>query len=249
MKSITPSSTDQFLQLKALTPARVRLDPSNGPIPLADVLDFQLSHARARDAIYRIVDWDRLRDLLGPQESVDLHSRATDRQMYLKRPDLGRRLDSDSVARLHRSKPDLVIVIADGLSAEAVNNHAGKMTQAIVSALGHMTIGPICFVQQGRVAIGDEIAEIMGAALCLILVGERPGLSVSDSLGAYLTWNGSVGTRDDRRNCVSNIHGNGGLSYPEATGQLLHLISKARLFQATGLSLNSVMARLEGPDG
>lgn len=228
---------DLLPKLRALTPARVRLDPSGGAAPLSSVLDFQLSHARARDAIRQPVDWAAVRADLGAREVLDLHSRATDRDIFIRRPDLGRRLDAESLARVARTAPDLAVVIADGLSAFAVRNHAAKMVAALSAALPEISIGPVALVREGRVAVGDEIAEAMGAGLCLVLIGERPGLSVSDSLGAYLTWAPKVGTPDSSRNCVSNIHGRGGLDHERATDLLAFLIRKAREIGATGVAL------------
>ncbi|MEI4471850.1 ethanolamine ammonia-lyase subunit EutC [Frigidibacter sp. MR17.24] len=229
--------TDLSPRLRALTPARVRLDAAGGPSPLAAVLDFQASHARARDAIRQPVDWDAVRGALGGRPSLDLHSRASDRDTYIRRPDLGRRLDAASLARVERTGPDLCLVIADGLSALAVRTHAAAMVAALAAALPELSIGPVALVREGRVAVGDEIAEAMGAPLCLVLIGERPGLSVSDSLGAYLTWQPRVGTPDSSRNCVSNIHANGGLDHARASDLLAYLIRRAREIGATGVAL------------
>ena len=133
--------------------------------------------------------------------------------------------------------PDLAIVVADGLSASAVTTHAARMVARLKDALPELAFGPIALVREGRVAVGDEVAQAMQAPLCLVLVGERPGLSVSDSLGAYLTWNPRPGTPDSSRNCVSNIHGNGGLSYDDATDLIAYLIRGARALKATGVAL------------
>ncbi|MEI4488011.1 ethanolamine ammonia-lyase subunit EutC [Frigidibacter sp. MR17.14] len=228
---------DFLPKLRLLTPARVRLDARGGAAPLASVLDFQLSHAKARDAIRQPVDWAALRAGLGAREVIELHSRAPDRDTYIRRPDLGRRLSEDSLARIPCTRPDLAVVIADGLSAFAVTNHAAAMVDALDAALPELTFGPIALAREGRVAIGDEIAAAMGAPLCLVLIGERPGLSVSDSLGAYLTWDPKVGAPDSSRNCVSNIHGRGGLDYARATDLLTFLIRKAREIRATGVAL------------
>ncbi|APZ55328.1 ethanolamine ammonia-lyase subunit EutC [Salipiger abyssi] len=230
---------DVVHRLSDLTPSRVRLDPTGSAAPLSAVLDFQLSHARARDAIRSPADWEGITDALTGQglEVLDLHSQAETRDIYIRRPDLGRRLAADSRARIAASAPDLAIAIVDGLSATAVSTHAANMVRAIAGALPEIAIGPVALVREGRVAIGDEIAAAMQAPLCLVLIGERPGLSVSDSLGAYLTWDPKPGTADSRRNCVSNIHGRGGLSYDRATDLLAFLIRKARELGATGVAL------------
>ncbi|WP_172329134.1 ethanolamine ammonia-lyase subunit EutC [Mangrovicoccus sp. HB161399] len=224
-------------RLRALTPARVRLDPEGGATPLASVLDFQLCHARARDAIRLPVDWQAVKAALAPREAIELQSRAPDRDTYIRRPDLGRRLAPDSLARIPRSAPDLAIVIADGLSASAVAAHAAPMVEAVAAALTGFSIGPVALVREGRVAAGDEVAEAMGARLCLMLIGERPGLSVSDSLGAYLTFAPRIGTTDSARNCVSNIHGNGGLPHAAAADLIAYLARRALEIGATGVAL------------
>ncbi|WP_138470743.1 ethanolamine ammonia-lyase subunit EutC [Poseidonocella sp. HB161398] len=224
-------------RLRALTPARVRLDPRGGAAPLSAVLDFQASHARARDAIRQPVDWAAVKAGLGDRPLLELESRAPDRDTYLRRPDLGRRLSPESLARVPQAKPDLAVVIADGLSGFAVAHHAAAMVAALEAALPETDLGPVALVRQGRVAIGDEIAQAMGAPLCLMLIGERPGLSVSDSLGAYLTWAPRIGTPDSARNCVSNIHGKGGLSHRAAAELIAYLAGRAREIGATGVAL------------
>lgn len=233
------SAPELLLKLRGLTPSRVRLDPGGSAAPLAGVLDFQLSHARARDAIRNPADWEGITAALKGQgrEVLDLHSQAETRDIYIRRPDLGRRLAPESLAKITPSAPDLAIVIVDGLSATAVSAHAANMVAALAGALPELGSGPVALVREGRVAIGDEIAMAMRAPLCVVLVGERPGLSVSDSLGAYLTWDPKPGTQDSGRNCVSNIHGRGGLSYERATDLLAYLIRKAREIRATGVAL------------
>lgn len=229
-----------FHKLRRLTPSRIRLDATGSAAPLSSVLDFQLSHARARDAIHLPADWEKIiADLnaIDGIETLALKSQAEDRLVYIRRPDLGRQLDPESLAAVPPVAPDLAVVIADGLSASAVTTHAARMVGRLKDALPELTFGPIALVREGRVAVGDEVAQAMQAPLCLVLVGERPGLSVSDSLGAYLTWNPRPGTPDSSRNCVSNIHGNGGLSYDDATDLLAYLIRGARAMQATGVAL------------
>jgi len=224
-------------RLRDLTPARVRLDFEGGAQPLASVLDFQLSHAKARDAIQQPADWAQIEAGLNGLDFLTLQSNAIDRATYIRRPDLGRRLHPADLARIAACAPDLAIVVVDGLSAHAVTNHAAPMVRRLTEAVPELRVGPVVLVRQGRVAIGDEIAQAMGARLCLVLIGERPGLSVSDSLGAYLTWRPEIGTPDSRRNCVSNIHGKGGLSYDQATELLAYLIRRAGEIEATGVTL------------
>lgn len=224
-------------RLRGMTPARVRLDAGGTPTPLEAVLDFQASHARARDAIHGAVDWAALAGALVPLPTLQLRSQATDRAVYLRRPDLGRLLDPADAALVPCAPCDLCLVVADGLSAAAVSLQAAGVCHALVAALPGLAIGPVALVQGGRVAIGDEIASRMGARLCLVLIGERPGLSVAESLGAYLTHAPQPGTPDSARNCVSNIHGKGGLSHAAAAGRLAWLIRAALDRGVTGVGL------------
>ncbi|QUS35701.1 ethanolamine ammonia-lyase subunit EutC [Falsirhodobacter algicola] len=228
--------TDLPARLGALTPARVRLDPRGGPTPLPAVLDFQESHARARAAIHGRVDWTAVETALGAP-GLRLHSRAATRAEYLRRPDFGRLLAPEAEEAIPHTPCDLAIVIADGLSASAVNTHAAALCRGLMAALPDLRLGPVALVEQGRVAIGDEVAFRMGAAFCVMLIGERPGLSVSDSLGAYLTLNPRPGTPDSLRNCVSNIHGRGGLSIEAAVSKIAWLIREGRRIRATGVRL------------
>lgn len=232
--------------LRRLTPARVRLAAAGGPAPLAAVLDFQLSHAKARDAIHGAVDWDALAAALAPRPCLKLASQAPDRATYIRRPDLGRRLAAGTL--IAPAPCDIAVVIADGLSATAVSTQALPLVAALEAALPELDFGPIALVAQGRVAVGDEVAAAMGAKLCLMLIGERPGLSVSDSLGAYLTLDPAPGTPDSARNCVSNIHGRGGLGHAEAAARLAWLIRAARAMGVTGVGLKDEYTPvLEGP--
>lgn len=234
-------------RMAALTPSRVRLDPRGGPATMASVLDFQESHARARAAIHGAVDWAALAAALD-MPSVLLHSRAGSRTEYIRRPDLGRLLDVASEARVPKVACDLAIVVADGLSATAVTTHAGGVCRALAAALPDMTLGPVAFVAEGRVAVGDEVAWRMDATFCLMLIGERPGLSVSDSLGGYLTLNPRPGTPDSLRNCVSNIHSKGGLSHREAVAKIVWLIREGTRIGATGIALKDESPTLAGLD-
>ncbi len=228
--------SDLIRNLRALTPARVRLDPGTGPAPLSAVLDFQASHASARASIHGCVDWEALAAAL-PLPTLRLRSRATDRADYLRRPDLGRLLDPGDEARVPRQECDVAIVVADGLSASAINTHVAPLVGLLHRSLADLSLGPVALVEGGRVAIGDEIASRMGARVCVMLIGERPGLSVSDSLGAYLTHAPRPGTPDSLRNCVSNIHGKGGLSHAEAAHRIVWLVREALRRGVSGTAL------------
>ena len=201
---------------KSLTPARVALGRSGVSASTPDVLAFGLAHAQARDAVHAALDVPALREALGErgEDAIEVASDAPDRAAYLARPDWGRRLDPASRDRLKESC-ELLIVLGDGLSATAVQRHAPGVLAALVPRLAHRKLGPIVIATQARVALADEIGECLGADLVLMLIGERPGLSSPDSLGAYLTAKPKRGRNDAERNCVSNIHG-AGLSYEQA---------------------------------
>jgi ethanolamine ammonia-lyase small subunit len=233
--------------LRSLTPARVGLRRTGISVATGELLDFQLAHARARDAVHASLQPVSLIAALNEltrsgHDSVPLHSAAADRQSYLQRPDLGRRLDQASRERVGSfaapgAAYDLAIVIADGLSALAVERHAIPLLAELLPALSDLTRAPICIVEQGRVAIGDEIAHAFGASQVVVLIGERPGLSSPDSLGAYITWRPMPGqTTDAGRNCISNIRAEG-LSYEHAAARLLFYIREARSRQLTGVAL------------
>ncbi|TJZ88589.1 ethanolamine ammonia-lyase subunit EutC [Paracoccus gahaiensis] len=232
---------DLYRRLADLTPARLRLEARPGATRLSDLLAFQQDHAAARDAIHGQVDWDALADALAPLPVLRVASRATDRATYLRRPDLGRQLAEADHARLDAARlpddPPLLVVIGDGLSAPAVMAQVAPLMAALVARLPELQDRPVVLAQGARVALGDAIGAAMGAALVLILIGERPGLSVVDSLGAYLTQAPRVGLRDSARNCVSNIHARGGLSHAAAADRLTWLIHEARRIGTTGVAL------------
>jgi ethanolamine ammonia-lyase small subunit len=221
------------IDLRSFTPARVALGRAGHGLPTAEWLRFQLDHARARDAVHEALD---PRSLPGPH--LLLHSAARNRGEYLRRPDLGRRLSAESRGRLERGTYDAAIVIADGLSAKAVHRHAAPLWQALERRLAAdaWLLAPLSVVIEGRVAIGDEIGELLGAKLAVVLIGERPGLSSPDSLGIYLTWQPRPGRTDAERNCISNVRAEG--IGPEAAAEKLHAVMMAaRVRQLSGVRL------------
>ena len=220
---------DPYAALRAATPARIGLGRSGDSLPTKAVLEFQLAHARARDAVHGVLDADALASALAPLPTVLVQSQAADASDYLRRPDLGRRLCAELAQRLAvlAGAPDVVFVVADGLSAAAVQTQAAAMIAASLPALEDLAIGPIVIARRARVALGDEIGARLGAGLCVLLVGERPGLSVADSLGVYITFDPRPGRRDSERNCISNIHANGGLSIAQAAATLVWLARAA----------------------
>ncbi|MDS9468990.1 ethanolamine ammonia-lyase subunit EutC [Paracoccus sp. MBLB3053] len=238
------SAPDLYQRLRRLTPARTRLDPTGSPLPLSDLLAFQEDHAAARDAIHGAVDWANVEAALAPLQTYRQRSRAGSRADYLRRPDLGRQLESGT--ELPRLDCPLAFVICDGLSAPAIQAHAAAMVRALIARLPDKSGAlPIVLVENGRVAIGDPIGAAIGAGMVLVLIGERPGLSVADSLGAYLTYAPRPGLRDNARNCVSNIHGHGGLGYAAAADRLIWLMTEARRIGTTGVALKDQSENLD----
>lgn len=233
---------DPMAWVRHATQARIGLGRAGRSLPTAAMLSFQLDHARACDAVHGALDAEALAaDLHAPALRVD--SRAGDRGIYLTRPDLGRRLDPEALAPLSAAQGDghdLAIVLADGLSAAAVQAHGAALANRIVAALPDWRIAPPVIARQARVALGDEVGATLGAAMVLVLIGERPGLTSPDSLGAYLTAAPRVGRLDSERNCVSNIRPPHGLSYDAAVDTLLWLMRQARLGGGTGVHLKDL---------
>jgi ethanolamine ammonia-lyase small subunit len=229
--------------LRDLTPARVGLGRAGASLTTKAWLDFALDHARARDAVHAAFDVLTLVSGLNDLgfDAIDVSSRAPKRDDYLKRPDLGRMLDEESQRRLASrggGSSQLAIVIGDGLSPAAVRAHAVQLVQVLIPQLtaDGIDIGHVVVASGARVALGDEIGAILGVRMILVLIGERPGLSASDSLGAYLTFAPRPGRTDAERNCISNIHG-AGLGYDEAALRISWLIREGLARQTTGVAL------------
>ena len=234
--------------LRRFTPARVALGRVGAGLPTAAHLAFQADHAVARDAVHAALDVDALQaDLAAhglPASAV--HSACPDRPTFLRRPDLGRELDPADRARLAaRPAPGLAFVVCDGLSALAVQRHAAPLLGLIVPALEPS--GKIVLARQGRVALGDDIGEAMGAQAVAVLIGERPGLSAPDSLGVYLTWAPSRGRTDAQRNCLSNIRPEG-MPIAEAARKLIWLVGEMRARRLTGVALKDEAPALPAQD-
>ncbi|MES1930132.1 ethanolamine ammonia-lyase small subunit [Salinisphaera dokdonensis CL-ES53] len=239
--------------LRDFTDARIGLGRAGISLPTHELLAFQLAHAQAKDAVHLPLDvgtlCEHLMALGAPaptDEPLRLRSQANDRITYLQRPDLGRRLDDESCARLGGDESDtqaacdLALVVVDGLSARAVQAHAAPFIGALSDALDadddEWQLARLTVVEQGRVAIGDEIGERLNARAVLVLIGERPGLSSPDSLGVYLTWSPEPGTTDAYRNCISNIRP-AGLQIAEASERALYLLREARRLELSGVKL------------
>jgi len=230
-------------RLSGLTPARVALGRTGASLTTEEVLRFQLAHAEARDAVHVPLDSEALAAgirALGC-DVVRVATPATRREVYLRRPDLGRRLEAESAACLDKLRGDgldIAIVVADGLSSRAIASNAVPLLSRLVAkfADGGLRLARVVVAEGARVALGDEIAERLGARLVLVLIGERPGLSSPDSLGAYLTYAPRRGMTDADRNCVSNIRA-GGLDPEAASSKLAWLIRKALAAGISGVQL------------
>lgn len=254
---VTPAP---WATLKRFTDARIALGRAGHSLPTAAHLNFQLAHAQARDAVHLPFDAAGLALELERSglPTLRLHSAAPDRNSYLQRPDLGRRLSAPSLQvlaqwtaqGLAQAQPaphyDLAVVVADGLSAQAVHHNALPLITALRQHLqsdsqAQWLLAPVCLVEQGRVAVGDEVGQALGARAVVVLIGERPGLSSPDSMGIYLSWSPQVGMTDAQRNCISNVRP-AGLAVDAAAEKLFYLLSRARLLGLTGVELKDESA-------
>ncbi len=235
--------SDEWAFLKAYTSARIALGKTGVSIPLKESLQFKMAHAHAKDAVYSRLDITDLQANLAntglPVHCV--HSQAENRDIYLQRPDLGRLLadsSAEQLQQLNSPQADISIIVADGLSATAINKNAGLIVRLLVEKAQQAgySLAPILLVEQGRVAITDSIGGILRPRLAIILIGERPGLSSFDSIGAYITYAPMLGLTDERRNCISNIREQG-LPLALAVDKLMYLIDSAFRLQITGVAL------------
>ncbi|MDD5272156.1 MAG: ethanolamine ammonia-lyase subunit EutC [Methylovulum sp.] len=238
------TTPDPWHTLSQFTPARIALGRAGMSQPTRASLDFQLAHALARDAVNIPLDFAGLAQALAAQghQSLTLPTQADNQRLYLQRPDLGRLLGAAAQGILQDTatiKADAVVVVADGLSSKAIAHHAPAFLKLLLPELcakGY-ALPPICLVKHGRVAIGDAIAGHFAARLCVVLIGERPGLSSPDSMGIYFTYQARAGVSTDAdRNCISNIHDNG-LSYAQALAKLLYLIDESERVRFSGVNL------------
>ncbi len=236
-------------RLRQFTPAHVGLGRAGISVPTSVHLAFQVAHARARDAVHEALDVSQVRAGVATLglDSLALRSAAEDRATYLQRPDLGRQLDVASQRALdtlglpyRADRFDLAFALVDGLSPRAIHRHAIPLLEQVLAGLRGSPqpwdVAPVAIVQQGRVAIGDEIGAALCAQMVVVLIGERPGLSSPDSLGAYLTWAPGVGRTDAERNCLSNIRPEG-MAYADAAARLVALLHESRRRQVSGVPL------------
>lgn len=240
--------------LRRFTDARIGLGRAGISLPTSEMLAFQLSHAQARDAVNFPLDIDEMtkslstiNGLCNAGKPLNVQSEAADRVTYLQRPDLGRKLNEagrntllNTMQSSAQAQYDLAIVVVDGLSSLAVQKNAAPFITELLKQLptepSPYKIAPITLVMQGRVAIGDDIGELLNAQVVMVLIGERPGLSSPDSLGLYLTWAPKTGLNDACRNCISNIRP-AGLSYFEAARRAVYLLQEAKKCGLTGVNL------------
>ena len=242
--AVTPGPSGRSLRdLRNLTPARVGLGRSGASLPTEALLEFTLDHARARDAVHAAFDVPAMMQGLGDLglPVCEVTSRVHDRKEYLRRPDLGRMLDPASqqlLAGRAGQSCQLAVVIGDGLSPAAVNAHAIEVVPHLIPwlAADGIEIGHAVVASGARVALGDEIGAILAARMIVMLIGERPGLSASDSLGAYLTFAPQIGLTDEKRNCVSNIH-RAGPGYDEAAVRVAWLVREGFARGLSGVAL------------
>jgi ethanolamine ammonia-lyase small subunit len=240
MKAIVKS--DSWEALRQFTSARIALGRSGTSIPIKEELAFKLAHAHARDAVHSAMDVEILRECLEIFQLpvLMLRSKAENRQIYLQRPDLGRQLHTDSQSELKEfvALHDVCIIMADGLSANAINKHVLALMKILVQGLrsSGLRIAPLCLVTQARVAIGDHIAPGLQSKISVMLIGERPGLSAADSIGAYITYDPKPGLTDEARNCISNIRIDG-LPFNEASAKIIYLVLQAFQRKLSGIQL------------
>jgi ethanolamine ammonia-lyase small subunit len=236
-------ASDPWAPLKAFTAARIALGRSGTSVPLRESLAFRLAHAHARDAVYSTLDTEQLLTGLSQLQlpAIQVRSQAKTRQEYLQRPDWGRQLAEESRTQLTgqaADECDLTLILADGLSATAINDHALPLLRQLLPLLleAGFRLSPVVLAEQARVALGDEIGQRLRARLTLVLIGERPGLSSPNSLGAYFTYGPRPGLTDEARNCVSNIRPEG-LNYPAAADKLFFLLREALRLRLSGVGL------------
>jgi ethanolamine ammonia-lyase small subunit len=250
------ASQDPWAPLRRLTAARIGLARSGASLATGPLLELRLAHARARDAVHAPLDEGRLRSGLAALglPVLTVASAVADRPQYLMRPDLGRRLapDADMLLQAHAgSGHDVALVVTDGLSARAVERHAAPLLAALLPQLraDGWCVAPLTLVRHGRVAIGDAVAQLLRARMVVILIGERPGLSAPDSMGAYLTWQPGPHTTDANRNCISNIRPEG-IDPASAAFKVLHVMRAMRTRETSGVALKDETERLaiQDPD-
>ncbi|SFL61136.1 ethanolamine ammonia-lyase subunit EutC [Methylobacterium pseudosasicola] len=231
-----------WARLAGLTPARIGLGRAGSGLPTREVLRFGLDHAQARDAVHAPMDAEALASAIAELglATIPVASQAPDRATYLRRPDLGRRLDPEDFLGLQAAaeSTDLALVVADGLSARAVHENAAPLLKAFapLAEQSGWRLAPVVIASQARVALGDAIGDALKARAVAVLIGERPGLSSPDSLGIYLTLDPKIGRSDAERNCISNVR-TAGLTHAKAAFKLHWLLARALTLGLSGVTL------------
>ncbi|MET0386475.1 MAG: ethanolamine ammonia-lyase subunit EutC [Polyangiales bacterium] len=246
---------NDWAPLRKATQARIGLRRAGAAVSTRDLLEFQLAHAQARDAVWH--SWDSAACAVELEQreikTLQVTSAAPDRQTYLTRPDLGRRLDAESLVQLtaaaEEPPPDVALILSDGLSATAVQQHGVATIEAMLTALkgASLRTSPVVLVERGRVGLSDEIGHALHARIAVIVLGERPGLSAADSLGIYLTHSPAPGNTDAQRNCLSNVRTPGGLPPQLAAARLVALLRRSLALGLSGVALKDDAAALLTP--
>jgi len=245
-KKIDSIQKDPWDNLKSFTNARIALGSTGNSIPLVEVLKFRFAHAKAKDAIESELNNRKLKNEIQAWNYAvwEVQSQVTDRHDYLKRPDLGRKLNDSSHEMLLKAEEsfDIVFVIADGLSANAVNTNAIPLLKETLSKLEGYKVGFV-LATMARVALSDIIGSLLNAKYIVMCIGERPGLSSPESMGIYTTYAPKLGLTDERRNCISNIHENG-LDSSQAASLLFYLIQQSFAKKISGVDIKIDMKDL-----
>ncbi|WP_443945943.1 ethanolamine ammonia-lyase subunit EutC [Pedobacter sp. AW1-32] len=240
--------TDDWAILKQLTDARVALGRTGVSLPTKALLEFKLAHAHAKDAVYSVQSSQAIADSLEAksQAYLSVTSQASTRDVYLQRPDLGRRLHPESVrllTELHCRPSNICIVLADGLSAIGINTYISEILSILIPQIKQsgFSLSPVVLAEQARVALGDEIGSLLNADLTILFIGERPGLTAADSVGCYITYKPIIGTTDESRNCVSNIRSKG-LDIHQAVEKIMYLTRQSFNLKLSGVKLKDLSA-------
>lgn len=246
---ISPAHTSAYTRLREYTPARVGLGRAGAAIPTHARLELLTAHAEARDAVHSTIDVDVLRTNLKVDEFIEISSKAADREEYLARPDFGRQpKDAEELQKISSlPKADIGIILADGLSPNAVNDHGAHLYEALRKAFTDRAVAPPVIAHGARVALGDYIGAAAGWDVTVVVIGERPGLSVPSSLGIYSTWKTQPGKTDEARNCISNIHPPEGMAYSEAAGILKFYVDQYYATQSSGCMIKAAEQQTQLP--
>jgi ethanolamine ammonia-lyase small subunit len=235
----SPTAQEFWDQLRLTTQSRIGLGRAGNALPTTRVLEFTAAHAAARDAVHIPLDVPPFAEkvaAVGLGDPAVVVSQANNRGEYLRRPDLGRL--PAGLDAVPAGVADIGVVLADGLSPHALTDHGVGLLTALVATLGvSYSIAAPVIATQARVALGDHIGERMGVRTLIVIIGERPGLSVADSLGIYLTHLPRAGRTDADRNCISNIHPPEGLGYADAARVVAGLVAGARRLGRSGVDL------------